>query len=268
MRNVGYREIAHTLDDLSITQSSLEDQLNHVYKSLRNQNTLLIIDNLETLEDKEEVIAFLQELPPTTKAVITTREQVVIYGSIRLDCLPEEDSLELIQQQVTEKEIILSQEDSRKIYKRMGGVPIALIYVIGQLASGYSLETILNSSELLPDDVARFCFDGSVKPLQGEPAHKLLMSVAIFCNAPIYDAVAEVAGFKSDPISVSKGLARLQQLSLVRHYKERYEMLPLTREYALSELAAHSDFEQEARERWVKWYLNFSRPKSFEKQKK
>ncbi|BAY45061.1 hypothetical protein SAMD00079811_26630 [Scytonema sp. HK-05] len=254
-----YREIAHTLDDPTITQSPPEEQLYQVYKSLRNQHTLLIVDNLETIEDKDEVIAFLSELPPTAKAVITTREQVVMYASMRLDCLPEEDSLKLIQQQATEKEITLSQEDSGKIYKHIGGVPIALIYVIGQLASGYSLETILNLSDPLPDDVARFCFDGSVKPLQGQPAHKLLMSLAMFRNAPVCDAVAEVAGLKSDPIAVNKGLARLQQLSLVRHHKERYGMLSLTREYALTELAAHADFEQEARERWVKWYLGFAR---------
>ncbi|HYX16797.1 MAG TPA: trypsin-like peptidase domain-containing protein [Nostoc sp.] len=253
-----YREIAHTLDDPSITQSPLEDQLHRVYESLSRQRTLLIVDNLETIEDKNEVIAFLSELPPTAKAVITTREQIVMYASMRLDCLPKEDSLQLIQQQAIDKEITLSEEDAGKIYERIGGVPIALIYVIGQLASGYFLDAILNLSAPLPDDIVRFCFDGSVKPLQGKASHKLLMSLAMFRNAPVYDAVAEVAGFKSDLIAVNIGLARLQQLSLVRHYKERYVMLSLTREYALTELSAHPDFEQEGRERWVKWYLNFA----------
>jgi LuxR family glucitol operon transcriptional activator len=254
-----YREIAHTLDNPNITQSSPEDQLKQVYKSLSEKNTLLIVDNLETIEDKEEVFAFLYELPWTTKAVITTREQVANFHPIRLDSLPEEDSLKLIQQQAQEKEITISQQDSRKIYNYIGGVPIALIYVIGQLASGYSLETILNPLDPLPDDVARFCFDGSVKRLREQPAHKLLMSLAMFQNPPVADAIAEVAGLKSDPIIVNKGLARLLQLSLVRQQRERYGMLSLTREYALTELAAYPHFEQEARERWVKWYVDFAR---------
>ena len=38
----------------------------------------------------------------------------------------------------------------------------------------------------------------------------------------------------------------------------RYSMLPLTREYALAELKAHPDFEREARDRWIGWYLSFS----------
>jgi tetratricopeptide (TPR) repeat protein len=39
---------------------------------------------------------------------------------------------------------------------------------------------------------------------------------------------------------------------------KRYEMLSLTREYALAELAAYPDFEKEARRRWVNWYLDFA----------
>ncbi len=40
--------------------------------------------------------------------------------------------------------------------------------------------------------------------------------------------------------------------------QERYEMLSLTREYALAELATDSVFEKQARQRWVKWYLDFA----------
>lgn len=253
-----FRVIASTLKDQSITQSTPEDQLNRVYESLSKQKTLLIVDNLETIAEKKEVLAFLSDLPPTTKAVITTREQVVIHAPIRLDCLPEEDSLHLILQQATEKGVILNDQQSRGLYERFGGVPIALIYAIGQLASGYSLETLLDKSSPLPEDVAHFCFQNSVQPLRGQPAHKLLVSLAIFHAAPVWDVVTEVAGLKTDPINANKGFARLQQLSLVRQQEGRYEMLPLTREYALAELAAYSDFEQEARERWVRWYLDFA----------
>ncbi|WP_292738434.1 tetratricopeptide repeat protein [Nostoc sp. JL31] len=72
--------------------------------------------------------------------------------------------------------------------------------------------------------------------------------------------MAEVAGLTSDPDSVSNGLVRLQQLSLVNLNPEtkRYEMLSLTREYALAQLAAYPDFEREARMRWVRWYLDFA----------
>ncbi|TAF38822.1 MAG: ATP-binding protein [Oscillatoriales cyanobacterium] len=253
-----FRLIASTLEDQTITQSAPEEQLNRVYESLGRQKTLLIIDNLETITEKNEILAFLSDLPPSTKAVITTREQVVMYAPIRLNCLPEADSLLLILQQSTEKGVTLNDEQSRRLYNRFGGVPIALIYAIGQLASSYSIEMVLDKSSLFLEDIAHFCFHTSVQPLRGKPAQKLLMSLAIFSEDSTWDAVTEVAGLKRDPINANKGLAQLQQLSLIRQQEGRYEMLSLTREYALGELAANSDFEQEARERWVRWYLDFA----------
>ncbi|MEH1916453.1 tetratricopeptide repeat protein [Nostoc sp.] len=129
-----------------------------------------------------------------------------------------------------------------------------------KFSSGYSLKFVLEQLASATGDVARFCFEKSVQGMKGEPSHKLLMSLAIFPDAPIQGAVAEVAGLTSDPDSVSNGLVRLQQLSLVNLNPEtkRYEMLSLTREYALAQLAAYPDFEREARMRWVRWYLDFA----------
>ncbi|NET37699.1 MAG: ATP-binding protein [Cyanothece sp. SIO1E1] len=253
-----FRVIANTLEDQAITQASPEDQLDRVYESLGEQSTLLIVDNFETIQDKDQVIRFLSRLPPSVKGLITTREQVVLFGCMRLDCLPEDDSLRLVQQQAAEKNITLSKEESKQLYDRFGGVPVALIYIIGRLASGYSLETVLEPSNSLPEDIARFCFEHSVQPFRGQPIHNVLVSLAIFRRGPSRDAVAAVAGLKTDPFALEKALAQLQQLSLVSFQNQRYRMLPLTREYALAELAIHSDFEREARERWVNWYLDFA----------
>jgi len=126
-----FREISRTLDDQSIIQATPEDQLNRVYKSLGRQRTLLIVDNMETVKDKNEVLAFLDELPASTKAVITTREQVGVYVQIRLDCLPEVESIQLIEQQAEEKGLRLSKEQSEALYHRSNGIPVALIFLIG-----------------------------------------------------------------------------------------------------------------------------------------
>ncbi|MGK7901447.1 MAG: NB-ARC domain-containing protein [Hormoscilla sp.] len=255
-----FREISRTLDDQSIIQATAEDQLNRVYESLGRQRTLLIVDNMETVEDeeKDKVVAFLSNLPHSAKAVITTREHVPLFSPIRLNSLPKEESLQLIDQQASEKGVTLSQEESEELYNRFGGIPVALIYLIGQLASGYPLKRILERSVSLPEDIARFCFDGSVQPLREQPAHKLLMSVAIFSDAAVWDAVAEVAGLKMEPDKVDKGFVKLQRLSLVHQKEGRYGMLSLTREYVFTELAQNPEFEKEARERWVNWYLDFA----------
>jgi LuxR family glucitol operon transcriptional activator len=170
------------------------------------------------------------------------------------------DGLQLIQQQAGEKGIHLDDKESKQLYHHTGGIPLAIVYAIGQVSSGYSLKSVLEKLALATGDVARFCFEQSVQRITGQPAHKLLMSLAIFPNYPTQAAVAEVAGLTTAPDSNNDGLALLQQLSLVNQNSEtkRYEMLSLTREYALAELAANTDFEREARRRWVRWYLDFA----------
>ncbi|MEH2368836.1 NB-ARC domain-containing protein [Nostoc sp.] len=255
-----FRVIANALNDSTIIQSPPNDQFDRVRQCLSKQRTLLIVDNMETIEDRDEVIEFLYNLPICVKVVITTRERIALLP-ISLRNLPLNDGLQLIQQQAEEKGITIQDEDSSLLYDRTGGIPLAIVYALGQVSSGYSLNFVLKQLLASPKgDVARFCFEASVQGMKGEPSHKLLMSLAIFPDAPIQAAVAEVAGLTSDPDSVSNGLVRLQQLSLVNLNPEtkRYEMLSLTREYALAQLTAYPDFEKEARMRWVTWYLDFA----------
>ncbi len=254
-----FREIAHTLDEPAIVQSPPNDQFDRVRQTLAKQRTLLIVDNMETIEDSEKVIAFLYDLPAHVKVLITTRERIALLP-ISLRHLPQDDGLQLIQQQALEKGINIHQENSKLLYQRTGGIPLAIVYAIGQASSGYSLNSVLGRLASSTGDVARFCFEQSVQGIKEHPAHNLLMSLAIFPDPPILEAVAEVAGLTASPDSVNDGLARLQQLSLVNLNQTtgRYEMLSLTREYAFAELAAFPKFEREARLCWVNWYLDFA----------
>ncbi len=257
------REIASALKRFDILNAAFEDQLDLVRECLAAQRTLLILDNLETVEDREEVISFLDSLFTGIKVVITTRSRVVMYSHIRLECLPPQDGIPLIHHEAEGQGLTLSEEDAKALYEGTGGVPAAIVYSIGQLASGYLLKTVLErlTEAAKKGDIARFCFKGSVQPLREKPAHKLLMALAMFRKPPSVDtrdAIAWVAGLKENPIAVEDGLVELQQLSLVTLQKERYNLLALTREYALAELAAHPNFEREARERWLIWYLDLA----------
>lgn len=259
-----FREIGRTIKDETITEASPEEQFNCVNQSLAKQQTLLIVDNLETVEDKANILGFLFDLPRTVKSVVTTREQNVIHVPIRLASLPETDSLKLIQQQAQEKrtqdkQILLTEAEQRCLYEATSGIPVVIVYAIGRLANSSSLQTVINDIVSVKEDVAHFLFTQSASELRGQPAHKLLMALAIFQDAPVRDALAKVAGLQTDLIStVDKALERLQQLSLVSQRDNRYSMLSLTREYTLAQLATCQDFEKEARESWVRWYLDFA----------
>ncbi|WP_166482303.1 tetratricopeptide repeat protein [Scytonema sp. UIC 10036] len=252
-----FRQIARILDELDITGVSFEEQLDLIKDALSCQRTLLIVDNLETVENQQDVLAFLYELPATVKAVITTREQIV-FVPVRLTSMPEEDGLCLIKHEAQEKGVSLSHKDRQAVYKVTGGIPVAISYAIGQLANGYPINEVLGGISEPTQDVARFCFETSIKPLAGQSAHKLLMALALFPMPALQDALIQVAVPEANLNTTSTDLARLRGLSLVRQENNRYSMLPLTREYALAELKAHPDFEQKAREKWIDWYLSFA----------
>jgi tetratricopeptide (TPR) repeat protein len=252
-----FQEVTLALGRDDIRLTPLQEQPDLVREALGRQRTLLIVDNLETMEDKQDILTFLYELPPTVKVVVTTRERAM-FSPIRLEQLEQEAALELIERQAEEKQVSLHQKEAQMLYQRIGGIPAALVYAIGQRAAGYSVETILHNVPSAEGDVARFCFQGSVEPLRGKKAHVMLMAFALFPQIPSRVAVTYVAGLETDPIDAEEALSRLQRLSLVRELRDRLRMLPLTREYALAELRAHPDFEQEARERWINWYLRFA----------
>lgn len=256
-----FREISYALDRPEIRQTTPQEQPQKAFRALARQKTLLIIDNLETMPERQKIADFLyHDLPATVKVVITTREPT-LSASIRLSKLSENEGLQLIQHEVSYKEdahIILSEDDEIELYQRTGGVPAAIIYAVGQLAFGYSLETVMTKLKQPYGDVARFCFDNSVTPLRGQPAHQLFMAIAMFPKSPLREAVIRVAGLDSNPIVAEEGLVLLQQLSLITLQEGRYSLLPLTREYGLAELTIHPDFELAARERWLHWYLTFA----------
>ncbi|MBF2017771.1 MAG: RNA polymerase subunit sigma-24 [Rivularia sp. T60_A2020_040] len=251
------REIARILEFSEINHISLQEQIEVIRDKLSEIKTLLIIDNLETIEDKQEVLSFLYDLPPTVKVIITTREQI-LFVPIRLTCLPQEHGLRLIQHEAKEKGVNLTTTESQQLYEAVSGVPGAMIYAIGQMASGYLFADVLVLIKHPQGDIARFCFTTSVNPLKNSPPYYLLMALTLFVKPVTKETITSIALEKPDPIIISQGLVKLQQLSLIYQQQGRYSLTALTREYAWAQLAENAEFEQQLQKRWINWYLKFS----------
>ncbi|MEG4508297.1 tetratricopeptide repeat protein [Microcoleus sp. F6_B4] len=253
------RTLTRTLNNLNIISADFNEQQKLIRHRLSQQRTLLIIDNLETFEEQQIVLDFLQDLPITVKAVITSRIQTDFPGRILLDSLPFDERLHLIQQQAEAKAITLSETAASKICHKTSGIPAAIVYVLGQLAANYKLENVLNRLLSPTGEAAKFFFEGSIQPLRGKLAHQLLMTVALFPHPALEEAIIQTAiPNDRDEEAIDEALAKLQQLSLIKYQEDRYQMISLTREYVLNELKINVDFETAARERWLSWYLKYS----------
>jgi LuxR family glucitol operon transcriptional activator len=247
-----FRTIARTLQYHDLLMPNGDRQLEEILDCLTHQRTLLVVDNLETAADIDDVRAFLYELPPTVKVVITSRQQALLDIPIKLDCFSKQDSLRLIQHHGKEKGITITDIDAEDIYVATGGIPAAIVYTIGQLSAGYLLSDAIAHLNHSDGEIARYCFQGSVIPLREKPPHFLLMGLAIFSSPALPEAVSQVAN-----VPDLDEFAPLQQLSLVKLHQGRYQMLPLTRGYVLTELQSYPHFQKLARDRWVKWSIDY-----------
>lgn len=234
-----------------------EEQLPFVQDLLRAQRSLLIVDNLESLRDREQILSFLYDLPAQTKVMITSRETAQLEGiTLRLGALEAKESLALIHHQAEKKQVSLTPVAAAAIQARTGGLPAAIVYTLGQMAAGYGVEDVLE--ELIPaTDLAQYCFGQSIAPLQGSPSHGLLLTLGLFPQSASRESLKQISTPVYTAPQIATGLAQLHHLSLCQLQDSRYRLMPLTQEYVLAELRSYPHLETQIRERWLHWAVQF-----------
>jgi LuxR family glucitol operon transcriptional activator len=250
-----YTTLSVTLEREDIIRAVAEEQEKLVARALARRRTLLIVDNLETVDD-ERVNAFLRELPAPTKAIVTTRHRIDVAYPVRLTGMPEGEGLALIAQECAKKGVTLTDTEAKKLFERTGGVPLAIVWSVAKIGLGYSPEAVLRQLGHPTADISRFCFEASVASIEGTYAHKLLMALALFTTDASRESLGYVAGLGDDVLSRDEGLALLEQLSLANKSADRFTLLPLTKSFTLGELDKNSDFKRGAQERWIQYYVS------------
>ena len=86
------------LEREDITRAQPEEQNALVEKALKHQRVLLIMDNLESVKD-DRIKAFLRNLPPPTKAIITSRKSLDVADVKPLTGLRWKEAEELIEEE-------------------------------------------------------------------------------------------------------------------------------------------------------------------------
>jgi tetratricopeptide (TPR) repeat protein len=249
-----YTTISVTLGREDITRAQPEEQTDLVRRALGQQRTLLIIDNLETVDD-QHVLAFLRELPAPTKAIVTTRHRIDVACPVRLLGLGKAEAMALIAQQCTEKGAALVDSEALELYRLTDGMPLAIVWSIAQIGYGYTAQSILQRLRESKGDLPHFCFDTTLE-LVGQAAHRILLSLAVFAGTASREAIGLVAGFGMDSPSRDDNLTQLERLSLInRDSTGRFHILSLTRQFLLGQM---SDIEvQSLRDRIAQWALDY-----------
>ncbi|MBC8077805.1 MAG: tetratricopeptide repeat protein, partial [Chloroflexales bacterium] len=252
-----FTAIAQVLDYPAITRARADERRALVEQALVEQRTLLIIDNLETVDD-EDLLVFLRELPDPTKALVTTRHRIDVSYPVRLAGMSHEDALVLIEQEAERKGVALNADDQEALWQRTGGVPLALVWSIGLMGLGGSVESVLRRLGSGQSDIAQFCFNESVAYIRGRDAHVLLLALSFSILDMSREAVGVVAGLGDDEFGRDIGLEELLRLSLINKDGDRFSLLPLTRSYVAGEAAQREEWIPAARDRWYDFLIDLT----------
>ena len=120
-----------------------------LYKFMKDRRSLIVIDNLETVADYQNLIPELQKWQNPAKFMLTSRIRLLsepgIFSFSHKE-LDEKSALQLVRQEARRGGFtdlaIATDEDILKIYTVVGGNPLALKLIIGQLRF-YSLTSVL-----------------------------------------------------------------------------------------------------------------------------
>ena len=259
--------IGTSLGNPTIGNLSIQDQIKRAYNLLARNTTLLVLDNFESLSKTEQhdILDFLRRSPITLKVIVTSRERVTEGQIIRLQGLSFEESNALLNWDAQQKNIQLTQDQNKYLVDLTGGLPLALLWVQGQIAVlGYSVTQVLDKLSLDADiPILQYCFNHSWNMLRHNNEKKLLFVLALQPDAVSREALKEIAGIGDDDIFES-AISDLLQLSLIEHEsrKDYFSILPLTRRYIRSQFAGNRTFINQAELKTAQYYVRLLSEKS------
>jgi tetratricopeptide (TPR) repeat protein len=259
--------IGTSLGNPTIGNLSIQDQIRRAYNLLARHTTLLILDNFESLSRNEQsdILDFLRKSPITLKIIITSRERVAEGQIIRLQGLSFAESNALLEWDAQQKNIQLTTDQNKYLVDLTGGLPLALLWVHGQVAVlGYSVTQVLDKLSLDANiPILQYCFNHSWNLLRHDIEKKLLFILALQPEAVSRDALKEIAGIEDDD-NFEIAISDLLQLTLIEHEPGRdyFSILPLTRRYIRTQFASDRKFIKQAELKSAQYYVRLVAQKS------
>ncbi len=259
--------IGTSLGNPTIGNLSIQDQIKRAYNLLSRQTTLLVLDNFESLSKNEQrdILDFLRRSPITLKVAITSRERVSEGQIIRLQGLSYEESNALLEWDAQQKNIHLTRDQNKYLVELTGGLPLALLWVQGQIAVlGYSVTQVLDKLSLDTNiPILQYCFNHSWNLLRHNNEKKILFVLALQPEAVSRAALKEVTGI-DDADDFDNAISDLLQLALIDHEPDRdyFSILPLTRRFIRTQFTGDRRFIKQAELKIAQYYVKLLAQKS------
>ncbi len=227
------------------THSSMAKQI-ALTQIVKEKRCLIVVDNLETAADYLTLLPLLRQLAGPTKFLITSR--ITLHNESDVFChslgeLAQKDVFEFLRYESRKQGLaaLLSAETEQfhQIYETVGGNPLALKLIMGQLhylPLNEVLATLRRSERQSVDQIYEYIYWQAWKMLS-KNGRELLLTLPIYPNGT-FDQIADASGL--DRYSVRIELNHLRSLSLVQTNGDlaqpRYRIHRLTETFLMHEI--------------------------------
>lgn len=243
-------EIARQCHVPHLTKLSLQEKITNIQQILASRRTLVVLDNMETVKDREELVGqFVNLLTEQTKVLLTSRHHITRTNTFEMHLqglLPENGELFMRSEGRSQGASAVTEAPSdmlQTIVKVCGGAPLAMKLIVSQLKRR-SLQDVLDNLETAtfegPDyDFYCFIYRGSWDLLSLD-AKKVLVSMSVFDleSGGRADMLYQISGV--DQNAFEDAAVELVMMSLVNLTGQlgdrRYTLHPLTYYFVLSDI--------------------------------
>lgn len=236
--------VARQLGHWEMVTLKADEKRVRVSHLLRERPCVVLVDNLETVENANTLVAQLRSLLDGSRAVVTSRKKVQCDSarSLALEALGVEDTLYFLREDAQRRGVqqILdaSEEDLRRIHRMTGGSPLALKLVVAQ-AGFLDFERILSPLGRAEGEIYHFIFRQSWEQLSST-AQRVLIYIGKTVVTTVSWEELVLVGIAESEGELVEAINQLVAYSLVdvtfTSEGIRYGVHQLTRHFVTSEL--------------------------------
>ena len=232
-------ELSRELGRADITKSPEDQRIRLLLEALRDEQALLILDNLESLPkpDRDKIFTFVKRLPVGCKAILTSRRRIGSGSEeLILEKLDQAAALETLADLARRNPLLAKTDEAERIalYEQTAGKPLLLRWVAGQLGRG-SCRTLDDALAFLrscpaDNDPLEFIFGDLANEFTDDET-KVLCALTYFTLPAKVEHVAMVAGCDEEAAEVALNSLANRSLVVPDTEEKAFALVPMVADF-------------------------------------
>ncbi|MGZ9735115.1 NB-ARC domain-containing protein [Flavobacterium sp. GNP002] len=260
-----YDELLDTIIEVfGFSNEIIEDEIQEKEKLVNyiidlTDKMLIVIDNLETITD-QRIINFILDASIKIKFLITSRKGLgQLERRHELRELKAKEAVYLFRQLSKDKQlsslISLPDETIKNYVSKVSFYPLAIKWVVGQVARGKDINKIINSIHSNESDISKFCYEQIFGTLDVN-SQKIMFTLSLVNDTPTASILQYVVELEENQFEDAIEELILVSLVIPEQYQNekkeistKYTLLPLTKGFTRIQLSKNLNLREELKNR-------------------